>query len=471
MRYPELACPPQRCRVSQSHTTHNPATGEARASWPLLSSPEWDARLSEAVAAQRRWRDTPMADRSAVLRRIARMLQQKEGSALAHEMTAEMGKPLTEAHGEVRKSAWVCEHYAAQAAAMLAPQRVEAAAPDNQVRFDPLGVVLSVMPWNFPVWQVLRFAAPAWMAGNAVLMKHAPNTFGTAHQLATLCHAAGLPPGLLVDLRIPVDEVAAVIADPRVAAVTLTGSDRAGRAVASVAGQHLKKCVLELGGSDAFIVLEDADVDAAVEAGVASRILNSGQSCIAAKRFFVMDSVYEDFVDKFIQRMSALVVGDPTAADTQVGPLARPDLRTQLHEQVTASVAAGARLRLGGQPLDRPGAFYAPTVLTDIPADCPAAVDELFGPVAAIWRVRDADEAIERTNRSRFGLSSSVWTEDLVQAAQLATRIEAGGVFVNQFSYSDPRLPFGGIKHSGYGRELGLFGIREFVNIKTVSIR
>ena len=388
-----------------------------------------------------------------------------------------MGKPLTEAQAEVRKSAWVCEHYADHAAQMLAPQTVEAAAPDNQVRFDPLGVILSVMPWNFPVWQVLRFAAPAWMAGNAVLMKHAPNTFGTANKLAELCHAAGLPPGLLVDLRIPVEEVASVIADPRVAAVTLTGSDRAGRAVASVAGRHLKKCVLELGGSDAFIVLADADVDAAVEAGVASRVLNSGQSCIAAKRFFVAEAVYDRFVASFIERMSALVVGDPMAADTQVGPLARPDLLTQLHEQVTASVAAGACLRLGGQPLEqsfedaRPGAFYAPTVLTDIPPDCPADVDELFGPVASIWRVRDADEAIAHANRSRFGLSSSVWTEDRAQAARLAARIEAGGVFVNQFSYSDPRLPFGGIKQSGYGRELGLFGIREFVNIKTVSIR
>ena len=455
--------------MSRSFTTHNPATGETLATWPLLTDADWSAALAGAVAAQQEWRDIPLSERAAILQRIAQSLRD-DGEPLARQMTAEMGKPLAESRGEVRKSAWVCEHYAEHAGEMLAPATVQAAAPDNQVRFDPLGVVLSVMPWNFPVWQVLRFAAPAWMAGNAVLMKHAPHTFGTAHRLAELCHAAGLPPGLLVDLRIDVDQVAAVVADRRVSAVTLTGSDRAGRAVASQAGRHLKKCVLELGGSDAFIVLADADIDAAVAAGVASRVLNSGQSCIAAKRFFVEDSVYDTFLDRFIRSMRALEVGDPTAANTQVGPLARPDLRATLHAQVTESVAAGATLELGGHPLDRRGAFYAPTVLTDIPDGCPADVDELFGPVAAVWKVRDAEEAIARANRSRFGLSSSLWTRDRARAAALAARIDAGGVFVNQFSYSDPRLPFGGIKDSGYGRELGLFGIREFVNIKTVSI-
>jgi len=456
--------------LSSTFTTHDPSTGRPHATWPLLSPAEVDNALHQATQAQSAWRTIDIAERANVLNRIADALR-KDGAPIAREMTAEMGKPLGEALGEVKKSAWVCEHYAEHAGEMLAPRRVEAAAPDNHLRFDPLGVVLSVMPWNFPVWQVLRFAAPAWMAGNAVLMKHAPNTFGTAALLAQLCHEAGLPPGLLVDLRIDVDRVADVIADRRVAAVTLTGSDRAGRAVAAEAGRHLKKCVLELGGSDAFIVLADANIEAAVAAGVASRTLNSGQSCIAAKRFFVEDSVYNAFVDKFCTAMADLELGAPTDASTQVGPLARLDLRDQLHAQVSASVAAGALLKMGGSPVPGPGCFYPPTVLTDIPDGCPADTEELFGPVASIWRVQDAAEAITRANRSRFGLSSSLWTADRDRAARLAQHIEAGGVFVNQFSYSDPRLPFGGIKDSGYGRELGLFGILEFVNIKTVSIR
>lgn len=450
-------------------TTTNPATGEPLTEWAYLSDDEVEAAVQQAVVAQQAWARVSMKERAQVLLGIAAALQE-HGTTLAHTMTAEMGKPLAQARGEVTKCVWVCEHYAQHAEQMLAPAPVDAKAPRNLLRFDPLGVVLSVMPWNFPVWQVLRFAAPAWMAGNAVLMKHAPGTFGTAAALAELVHSAGLPEGLLVDLRVPVDAVADVIADRRVRAVTLTGSDRAGRAVASLAGQHLKKCVLELGGSDPFIVLADADLDAAVSAGVASRTLNSGQSCIAAKRFLVEDSVHDAFVGKFTQAMAALSVGDPTDPNTDVGPLARPDLVSTLKQQVDDSVAAGARCVLGGSPLDGTGCYYPPTVLVDVAAGMPAADDELFGPVAAILRVRDADHAVDVANASRFGLASSIWTTDRARAEAMAARLDTGGVFVNQFPYSDPRLPFGGVKDSGYGRELGIFGIREFVNIKTVSV-
>ena len=453
-----------------SHTTHNPATGLPIRSWAYWSPAQLEAGLAAAVHAQSSWAGRPLSERAEVLHRLADALE-SDGEPVAAEMTREMGKPLTEARAEVRKCAWVCRHYADHAAAMLAPVPVEAAAPVNEVHFAPLGVVLSIMPWNFPAWQVLRFAAPAWMAGNAVVMKHAPSTFGTASALAALCARAGLPDGLLVDARLDLPDVETVIADPRIAAVTVTGSDRAGRAVAAVAGAHLKKCVLELGGSDPFIVCADADIDAAVEAAVVSRVLNSGQSCIAAKRFFVEDAVWDAFVTRFTEKMEQLPMGDPTDPATKVGPLARPDLQHLLAQQVQASIDAGARVLCGGTLPDGPGSFYPPTVLVDIPDGCPAAVEELFGPVASIWRVQSAEEAVELANASRFGLSASVWTAHTERARSLAARLHTGGVFVNQFSYSDPRLPFGGVKDSGYGRELGTFGIREFVNIKTLSIR
>ncbi len=453
-----------------TYTTTNPATGQALRTFSFWSAEAIHTALDHAVRAQHDWQARPFADRAAVLFAIADALE-SNGEALASEMTLEMGKPIAEARGEVRKCAWVCRHYAEHAEQMLAPRAVEASAPINEVHFAPLGVIFSVMPWNFPVWQVLRFAAPAWMAGNAVVMKHAPNTFGTAEKLAALCHGAGLPEGLLIDARIDVPDIPGVIADRRVAAVTVTGSDRAGRAVAKVAGDHLKKCVLELGGSDPFIVLADADLDAAVDAAVTSRCLNSGQSCIAAKRFIVEAPVYDDFVSRFIDRLAAHTVGDPTSADTTIGPLARPDLRDQLAAQVAASIQAGARVLWEGRCPAEGNAFFAPMVLGDIPDGCPAADEELFGPVASVWRVNSAEAAVARANASRFGLSASLWTTNLDRARVLAARLQTGGVFVNQFSYSDPRLPFGGIKDSGYGRELGVFGIREFVNVKTVSIR
>ncbi len=449
--------------------THNPATGAVLAEHPVLSIEALECRLQQAHDASVAWGDTPLADRAPHLRAIAGSLE-THSEALARLMTAEMGKPLAEARSEVAKCAWVCRFYAEEAAGFLAPQTTAAKVPDNAVVYEPLGPILSIMPWNFPLWQVLRFAAPALMAGNAVLVKHAPNTAGTSARLAELILEAGLPAGLLQDLPIEVERVEQVVADDRIKAVTVTGSERAGRAVAALAGRCLKPSVLELGGSDPFVVLADADLEAALDAGVASRCLNAGQSCIAAKRFIVEASVHDAFVEGLLARMSALVVGDPTAPETDLGPLARPDLVETLHSQVQASVSAGACLRLGGAPLPGPGNFYPPTVLTHVPAGCPAASEELFGPVASVFRAHDPDDAIRLANQTRYGLSASLWTQNRTQARTLASRIRAGGVFVNQMSYSDPRLPFGGIGLSGYGRELGREGILAFVNTKTVSV-
>ena len=449
--------------------SRNPATGALIAHHPAHDAAEVERRLDRSWVAWQSWRRQPVAHRGPALLALAEGLTIHR-EALSATMTAEMGKPLSEARSEIDKCAWVCRYYAEHAEAMLASRAVAAQAPENEVRFEPLGPVLSVMPWNFPFWQVLRFAAPALMAGNTVLVKHAPNVVGCARAIEALAVEAGLPPGLLQELRVETAQVAGIIADRRVAAVTVTGSEQAGRAVAAQAGRHLKPSVLELGGSDAFIVLADADLDAALDAATRSRCLNAGQSCIGAKRFIIEDAVHDAFVDGLVARMEALVVGDPTAPDTDLGPLARPDLRDTLHRQVTASLAAGAVLRTGGAPLPGLGTFYAPTVLSEVPRDCPAAQEELFGPVAAVFRVTDAEEAITRANDTRFGLSSSLWTADRDRARRMASRIDAGAVFINQMSYSDPRLPFGGIGASGYGRELGPEGILEFVNIKTVSV-
>lgn len=449
--------------------THNPATGDVLATHPLLSPEGLEQCLQRAHTASAAWRNTPIAQRAPHLHAIAAALED-HSEALSCLMTAEMGKPLAQARSEVAKCAWVCRFYADEAAGFLAARPAAAKVPDNAVVYEPLGPILSIMPWNFPLWQVLRFAAPALMAGNAVLVKHAPNTAGTSARLAQLVSEAGLPDGLLQDLPIEVEQVEAVLADDRVKAVTVTGSERAGRAVAALAGRFLKPSVLELGGSDPFVVLADADLEAALDAGVASRCLNAGQSCIAAKRFIVEAPVHDAFVEGLVARMSSLVVGDPTAPETDLGPLARPDLVETLHRQVEASLAAGACLRLGGAPVSGPGSFYPPTVLTEVPAGCPAADEELFGPVASVFRAQDSDDAIRLANATRYGLSASLWTQDRDRARTLAGRIHAGGVFINQMSYSDPRLPFGGIGISGYGRELGREGILEFVNAKTVSV-
>lgn len=426
--------------------------------------------LSQAAAAQTDWARTRLAARCAALNRLAAALRARADEC-ARTMTSEMGKVAAEARAEVEKSAWVCEFYAEHAPAFLAPEAADAgAAHGSWVRFDPLGVVLAVMPWNFPLWQVLRFAAPALAAGNALILKHAPGVQGCAEDVLTAVRDAGLPAGLVQNLRLDLPAIPAVVADPRIAAVTLTGSSRAGAAVAAIAGQHLKKCVLELGGSDPFIVLPDADLAAAVAAGVRSRTLNAGQSCIAAKRFVVHRDVAEPFAERFTAAMAALTVGDPSDPGTDLGPLARGDLRDALHGQVVASTALGARVRCGGELPEGRGFYYPPTVLDRVAPGMPVVDEETFGPVAALLAADSVDDAVAIANDTPYGLGASLWTQDRALARALAPRIDAGAVYVNSMTFSDPRLPFGGVKASGYGRELGRFGLREFVNVKTVRV-
>uniref|UniRef100_A0A832HZL4 Aldehyde dehydrogenase family protein n=1 Tax=Eiseniibacteriota bacterium TaxID=2212470 RepID=A0A832HZL4_UNCEI len=447
----------------------NPATGETLALHEPHDAAEVERRLAAAAAAFAAWRDAPLGQRTAVLERAAAALR-ADRDAHARLMALEMGKPVTQGEAEVDKCAWVCEHVARGAAGWLAPEPVATDAAHSHVRFDPLGVVLAVMPWNFPFWQVFRCAAPALAAGNAVLLKHASNVSGAALAIERVFAAAGLPRGLFAALLVPSGAVAGLVAHPAVAAVSLTGSEEAGVAVGAAAGAALKPAVLELGGSDPFIVLEDADPEAAAAHAAAARILNSGQSCIAAKRFIVVGATAERFERALIERMSALVVGDPLSRATQVGPLARADLREALDGQVRRSLAAGARLGCGGRALPGPGFYYAPTVLLDVRPGMAAFDEETFGPLAAVTRARDEDEAVALANRSRFGLGASVWTADPAHGARLAPRLEAGSVFVNGVVKSDPRLPFGGIKRSGFGRELAREGIRAFVNVKTVWV-
>ena len=447
----------------------DPATGRVWKSWELHSPDEVSRRIAAAASAQRAWARRSFEARAEVVSAIANRLE-AEVDLHAPAMTLEMGKPIAESEGELRKCAWVCRYYAEQAAAFCAPEPVDVGSTETRIRFDPLGVVLAVMPWNFPWWQVFRFGAPALMAGNALLVKHAPNTQDAAARIERLCLDAGLPEGLLVTLVIDVDRVPDVIAHDDVVAVTLTGSDRAGRAVASVAGAHLKKVVLELGGSDPFIVLADADLDAAVAEGVRSRCLNNGQSCIAAKRFFVERPVLADFTERVVAAMGSLVVGDPSDRATQLGPLARSDLRDLIADQVDRSVAAGATVLLGGEVPAGPGFYYPATVLAGLDPSMPVMSEETFGPVAAVHGVDTAEDALRLSNASRLGLGASIFTQDLDRARDLAARLEVGCVFVNRMTASDPRVPFGGVKESGYGRELGGFGIREFVNVKTVWI-
>jgi succinate-semialdehyde dehydrogenase/glutarate-semialdehyde dehydrogenase len=386
-------------------------------------------------------------------------------------MTAEMGKPIGAAEAEAAKCAWVCRYYAENAEDFLADETgPEEDGRRSLVRFQPLGVVLAVMPWNFPFWQVFRFAAPALAAGNIGLLKHASNVPGCALAIEEILLEAGFPAGAFQALLIGSDRVEGVLSDPRVRAATLTGSDPAGRAVAAVAGSQLKKTVLELGGSDPFVVLEDADVEEAARIGVRARTINNGQSCIAAKRFVVVEDVWDTFLERFLEGMRALRVGDPADPATDVGPLATEAIREELHDQVQASVRAGGRLLLGGRPLDGAGWFYPPTVLVDVPAGAPARTEELFGPVATLIRVAGPEEALSVANETDYGLGSSVWTRDAREIQRFTDGLEAGSVFVNGMVASDPRLPFGGIKRSGYGRELAREGMREFLNVKTVSL-
>ncbi|WP_049915630.1 NAD-dependent succinate-semialdehyde dehydrogenase [Haloferax mucosum] len=446
----------------------NPATGEQVGSYESHDSEDVEAALSRSSAAFDEWRARPIREREALLSNAADVLRANK-QRYAELMTKEMGKPISQALGEVEKCAWACDHYAEHATAYLGAEH-HPSPPGTSVEtvHEPLGAVLAVMPWNFPFWQVIRFAAPYLTAGNVGILKHASNVPGCALALEEVFEEAGYPEGVFQTLLIGSDKVESVLSDDRVRAATLTGSGPAGRAVAKTAGQHLKKTVLELGGSDPFIVLGDADLEAAVATGVQARNQNGGQSCIAAKRFIVHEAVYDEYVERLVESFEDLTVGDPMDDSTDVGPQADPSLMDELHDQVRQSVADGATVLTGGEPLDREGAYYPPTVLTDVPHGCPVDVEETFGPVAAVYEASSEAEAIDIANDTRFGLGASLWTEDRERGQRLARRIDAGCVYINEMVTSDPRVPFGGIKDAGYGRELSESGIKEFVNRKTV---
>jgi succinate-semialdehyde dehydrogenase/glutarate-semialdehyde dehydrogenase len=449
--------------------TVNPASEEPLETHPELTKAELEQALVRAARAFEAWRRTPIAERAGALRRAAALLR-AEKTELARHAALEMGKPIAQGEAEVEKCAWACDFYADLGPSMLEVEPVATDAARSYVRFDPLGPLLAVMPWNFPYWQVFRAAAPALVAGNTVLLKHASNVPRCALSIQDLLGRAGLLPGAFQTLLVGSGAVDAIIAHEAVRAVTLTGSEPAGRAVAAAAGRALKKTVLELGGSDPFIVLDDVDVEAVARQAAAARTQNAGQSCIAAKRFVVMEAVADRFGEAFRSALEALVVGDPLDRATQVGPLARADLLEELAGQVGRAVQRGAKLLCGGARVPRRGFFYAPTLLTELDAASPVLVEETFGPVAALVRVRSEDEAVAVANASRFGLGATLWSGDPARAEALAPRIEAGCVTVNGILRSDPRLPFGGIKDSGYGRELSSYGLREFVNIKSVMV-
>ena len=448
----------------------NPATEAVLARFDTHSEQDVEAALAQADAAFQLWRATPIAKRAIPMRALAEILRQRT-DRYARFITLEMGKPIGESLAEIDKCAWNCDFYAEHAGAFLRDEPVTTNARESFVAFEPLGVVLAVMPWNYPFWQVIRFLAPALMAGNAALLKHASNVPQSALAIEEAVRDAGFPAGLLRTLLVPGAAIEPVIADPRVRAVTLTGSTATGSRIAELAGRAVKKAVLELGGSDPFIVLRDADLRAAAATAVRARFQNTGQSCIAAKRFLVESPVSADFERRFAEAIRALRVGDPLDDRTQVGPLARADLRDALEEQVARSVQMGARVVVGGTRCPGPdgkGWFYEPTLLADVTEEMPVLRDETFGPVAALLAVRDADDAIRVANSSPYGLGAALWTADETAAKELARRIESGAVFINGMTASDPRLPFGGVKQSGYGRELSSFGIREFVNIQTI---
>ncbi|HUG39731.1 MAG TPA: NAD-dependent succinate-semialdehyde dehydrogenase [Longimicrobiales bacterium] len=446
----------------------DPATGKRIEEYETLSDAELDQRLGRAGDAFEGYRRTSIDQRARWLTRAAEILE-AESRQWAELMTREMGKPVRAAAAEAEKCAWACRYYADNGPAFLADEPVDAAADRSWIAHQPLGPVLAVMPWNFPFWQLFRFAAPALMAGNVALLKHASNVPGCALAIEEIFRRAGFPPGAFQSLLVESDRVGSIIEDARIRAVTLTGSEAAGASVAATAGREIKKTVLELGGSDPFIVMPSADLDAAVETAVQARHINNGQSCIAAKRFIVHEAVAEAFIGRFVDRTKALVLGDPMDERTELGPLATEAIRDELAGQVERSVDAGARLLTGGNAPVRPGWFYEATVLRDVPEGAAAAREETFGPLAAIFVVPDLDRAIEKANDTRFGLGASAWTRNARERDAFAERLDAGGVFINRMVASDPRLPFGGIKRSGYGRELARHGMLEFVNIKTVA--
>ena len=453
----------------------NPATGETLQSFEPLSQAQLEQKIQLAQDTFHSYRRTGFVERSGMMLRAAEILE-TEKKDFARVMTLEMGKPINGAVQEAEKCAWVCRYYAESAEKHLASEIVETNATKSFVQFQPLGVVLAVMPWNFPFWQVFRFAAPGLMAGNVGLLKHSSNVPQCALAIESIFRRAGFPEGVFQTLLIGSDLVQSVLEDSRVAAATLTGSEPAGRSVASIAGNQIKKTVLELGGSDPFIVMPSADIDAAVTTAVKARTINNGQSCIAAKRFIVQSQIYDEFEKRFVAAMQQLRIGDPLIASTDIGPLATEQILQDVAEQVQVTVAAGAKILTGGQKFKAEGDlargnFYEPTVLVDIPKGSPAYQDEIFGPVASLFRVANIDEAIELANATTFGLGSSAWTNEDTERDRFVAELEAGSVFINGMVASDPRLPFGGLKRSGYGRELGEFGIREFVNIKTVWIK
>jgi succinate-semialdehyde dehydrogenase / glutarate-semialdehyde dehydrogenase len=447
----------------------NPTTNEVIREYPEHSSSEVKTIIEDVHKEWLTWKETSFEHRSGLFRNAARILRERK-ETYARLMTEEMGKIIRESKGEIEKCANACDYYADHAAELLKDQVIPSDASRSLVVFQPLGIILAVMPWNFPFWQVFRFAAPTLMAGNAAVLKHASNVPGCALAIEEIFRDAGFPKNLFRTLMIPSKEVKDVISDPLIAAATLTGSESAGSEVASIAGRQIKKTVLELGGSDAFIILEDADMEKVVKTAVTARMINQGQSCIAAKRFIVDESRIGEFETRVKHALESLRMGDPLDPQTDVGPLARKDIADEIDRQVQRSIAAGARLILGGKPSNRQGCYYLPTILSDIKKGMATYHEETFGPVISIIPVKDEEEAIMIANDSEFGLGGSVWTENPERGETVARRIETGAVFVNGLVKSDPRLPFGGIKKSGYGRELGEFGIREFVNVKTIWI-
>ncbi len=448
----------------------NPSTEEVIAEYPELNEDELDAKIDVAHRAFQAWKQSNFDFRRERMLELARLVRSNKNE-LAQIATLEMGKPITQSLAEVEKCAWVCEYYAENAEKILSPEVIQSNASESYVRFDPIGVILAVMPWNFPYWQVFRFIAPAAMAGNVGVLKHASNVQGCGMAMEKLFLKADFPEGIFQNLSIGASKVEHVIRDSRVVAVTLTGSESAGRKVASQAGEHLKKVVLELGGSDPCLILKDADLDLVMKVTPFARLQNGGQSCIAAKRFIVAEEIAEEFVSRFKTEFENYKVGDPLDESTQMGPLVNASGVQEINRQVQESVARGAEIVTGGKKLEQKGFFYAPTILKNVKKGMPAYDEELFGPVASVIVVENEDEALHIANDIPFGLGSSIFTQDLKKAKEMASKIDAGQVFINGMVTSDPRLPFGGTKNSGYGRELSHYGIKEFVNIKTVWIK
>jgi succinate-semialdehyde dehydrogenase/glutarate-semialdehyde dehydrogenase len=453
-----------------SIATINPFNGETLQVFEPLTPGQLNDKLALSAAAFSRYRNTTFSERARCMSRLSEILE-RDKAILGRLITVEMGKPLVSSVHEIEKCAYVCRYYVEHAERYLADEEVETNATKSFIRYLPLGPVLAIMPWNYPFWQVIRFLAPALMGGNTALLKHASNVPQCALAIERICLEAGFEEGVFQSLLIGTEQVEAVLSDPRIVAATLTGSEEAGIKVAVGAAKHVKKVVLELGGSDPFIVMPTADLDAAVKVGVRARVLNNGQSCIAAKRFIVADQIAEEFETKFVAAMQALKIGDPLDPTTDIGPLATANSVRSLHADVTKTLQAGGRALTGASSMPRPGFFYTPTVLTDIPVSSPAYCEEFFGPVASLFRVENIDHAIRIANDTRFGLGASAWTNDAVEQKKLVNELDAGMVFINSMVVSDPRLPFGGVKMSGYGRELALQGIREFVNAKTIWIQ